>query len=218
MGGGLQRCVPCTHSAAEPRAACCGCDRGQRRPVGQLSIAAAALAAGGPKLRTTCLTEDLFAVAVMRSAAKDLMAMKVAVVAVGRRAHPAHGGELEVRNEGKSGNKAWLRRRLHAAIVREHLEATGGQRRVGLNHGVSAQIVSCGCWLDHIGHSSTSSLNLDVGWACGLCTVLYISYIDQTWWFQAVSSPFTIINAQFVVTHFYHFKIKPANFYRTPPL
>ena len=115
MGGGLQRCVPCTHSAAEPRAACCGCDRGQRRPVGQLSIAAAALAAGGPKLRTTCLTEDLFAVAVMRSAAKDL---KVAVVAVGRR---AHGGELEVRNEGKSGNKAWLRRRLHAAIVREHI-------------------------------------------------------------------------------------------------
>lgn len=29
---------------------------------------------------------------------------------------------LEVRNEGRSGNKAWLRRRLHAAIVREHLE------------------------------------------------------------------------------------------------
>ena len=133
---------------------------------GSFAIAAAALAAGGPKLRTTCLTEDLFAVAVMRSAAKDLMAMKVAVVAVGRR---AHGGELEVRNEGKSGNKAWLRRRLHAAIVREHLESTGDRRRVGLNHGVSAQIVSCGCWLDHIGHSSTSSLNLDVGWACALC-------------------------------------------------
>ena len=28
---------------------------------------------------------------------------------------------LEVRNEGRSDNKAWLRRRLHAAIVREHL-------------------------------------------------------------------------------------------------
>ena len=31
--------------------------------------------------------------------------------------------ELEARDEAKTGNKAWLRRRLHAAIVREHLEA-----------------------------------------------------------------------------------------------
>ena len=31
--------------------------------------------------------------------------------------------ELEAREEGKTGNKAWLRRRLHAAIVREHLES-----------------------------------------------------------------------------------------------
>ena len=30
--------------------------------------------------------------------------------------------ELEARGEGKSGNKAWLRRRLHAAIVREYLD------------------------------------------------------------------------------------------------
>lgn len=30
--------------------------------------------------------------------------------------------ELEVRGEATSGNKSWLRRRLHAAIVREHLE------------------------------------------------------------------------------------------------
>ena len=29
--------------------------------------------------------------------------------------------ELEARGEGKSGNKAWLRRRLHAVIVSEHL-------------------------------------------------------------------------------------------------
>ena len=28
--------------------------------------------------------------------------------------------ELEARGEGKSGNKAWLRRRLHAAIVSEY--------------------------------------------------------------------------------------------------
>ena len=32
--------------------------------------------------------------------------------------------ELEERGEAKSGNKAWLRRRLHAAIVRKHLEAS----------------------------------------------------------------------------------------------
>ena len=29
--------------------------------------------------------------------------------------------ELEARSEAKTGNKAWLRRRLHAAIVRDHL-------------------------------------------------------------------------------------------------
>ena len=31
--------------------------------------------------------------------------------------------ELEARDEGKLDSKTWLRRRLHAAIVREHLEA-----------------------------------------------------------------------------------------------
>ena len=30
--------------------------------------------------------------------------------------------ELEERGEAKSGNKAWLRRRLHAAILRDYLE------------------------------------------------------------------------------------------------
>ena len=29
--------------------------------------------------------------------------------------------ELEARGEPKTGNKAWLRRRLHGAIVRAHL-------------------------------------------------------------------------------------------------
>ena len=29
--------------------------------------------------------------------------------------------ELEARGESRTGNKAWLRRRLHAAIVREYL-------------------------------------------------------------------------------------------------
>ena len=31
--------------------------------------------------------------------------------------------ELEARGEARTDNKAWLRRRLHAAIVRAHLEA-----------------------------------------------------------------------------------------------
>jgi hypothetical protein len=31
--------------------------------------------------------------------------------------------ELESRSESKTGNKAWLRRRLHGAIVRDHLDA-----------------------------------------------------------------------------------------------
>ena len=34
--------------------------------------------------------------------------------------------ELEAREEPVSGNKAWLRRRLHAAIVRDHLAAVAG--------------------------------------------------------------------------------------------
>ena len=51
--------------------------------------------------------------AAMRAVAKDLMAMKVDELKE----------ELEARGEGKSGNKAWLRRRLHAAIVSEYLES-----------------------------------------------------------------------------------------------
>ena len=59
------------------------------------------------------LSSDLFEAAAMRAVSKDLMAMKVDELKL----------ELEARDEGTSGNKAWLRRRLHAAIVREHLEA-----------------------------------------------------------------------------------------------
>ena len=43
---------------------------------------------------------------------KDLMAMKVTELKE----------ELAAREEPVSGNKAWLRRQLHAAIVRDHLE------------------------------------------------------------------------------------------------
>jgi hypothetical protein len=49
----------------------------------------------------------------MRVVARDLMVMKVAELKE----------ELEARDEGKLDSKTWLRRRLHAAIVREHLEA-----------------------------------------------------------------------------------------------
>ena len=66
-------------------------------------------------VRSVSLTQDLFGASTMRAVAKDLMAMKVAELKE----------ELEAREEGKSGNKAWLRRRLHGAILREHLEATG---------------------------------------------------------------------------------------------
>ena len=48
----------------------------------------------------------------MHTGTKDLMAMKVAELKE----------ELEVRGEVRTGNKAWLRRRLHAAIVRKYLE------------------------------------------------------------------------------------------------
>ena len=68
-------------------------------------------AAGGPLLRATSLSPDLFEAAVMRAVHKDLM--KMIVVELKR--------ELEARAEPK----AWLRRRLHAAIVREHLDASG---------------------------------------------------------------------------------------------
>ena len=40
--------------------------------------------------------------------------------------------ELEARGEGKTGNKAWLRRRLHAAIVRGHLDEERRKRHADL--------------------------------------------------------------------------------------
>ena len=70
------------------------------------------MAAGGPALRATCLEPELFGAAAMEAVDKDLMEMKVAELKE----------ELAARDEPLSGNKAWLRRRLHAAIVRAHLE------------------------------------------------------------------------------------------------
>ena len=54
---------------------------------------------------------DLFEAAAMKAVSKDLMDMKV----------PQLKDELEARGETKTGCKPWLRRRLHAAIVRAHI-------------------------------------------------------------------------------------------------
>ena len=78
-----------------------------------LSVAEADVRAGGPRLRPlTVSSEADFGAAVMIAVPKGLMAMTVDDLK----------RELEARDELKSGNKAWLRRRLHAAIVRAHLD------------------------------------------------------------------------------------------------
>ena len=72
----------------------CGCD--WRRPVRQLCHSS------GRSGRRRAEA------AAMRTVAKDLIVMKVAELKE----------ELQARDEGKSDNKTWLQRRLHAAIVR----------------------------------------------------------------------------------------------------
>ena len=84
----------------------CGCD--WRRPVGQLCHSSGRSGRRRAEAAAMCLTEDLFAAAAMRTVAKDLIVMKVAELKE----------ELQARDEGKSDNKTWLQRRLHAAIVR----------------------------------------------------------------------------------------------------
>ena len=79
--------------------------------AGTFSMAVADVAAGGSALTPTYLPSDLFEGGGAGGLTKDLIAMKVVELKE----------ELEVRGEGKSGNKAWLRRRLHAAIVSDHL-------------------------------------------------------------------------------------------------
>eukprot|EP00966_Prymnesium_polylepis_P169319 3915202-Prymnesium_polylepis.1 len=62
----------------------------------------AAVPAGGPELQATHLSVDLFEAAAMKAVDKDLLAMKMAELKE----------ELEARGKGRTGNKAWLRRRL----------------------------------------------------------------------------------------------------------
>ena len=85
--------------------------------AGTFAVAAAPAVVGGPALLPTCLTTDLFEASAMHAVKKDLMAMKVTELKE----------ELEAREESKVGNKAWLRRRLHAAIVCDHLKAVEGE-------------------------------------------------------------------------------------------
>ena len=54
-----------------------------------------------------------FDASAMEAVKKDLMDMLVRELKE----------ELEARGEPKTGNKAWLRRRLHGAIVRAHLKS-----------------------------------------------------------------------------------------------
>ena len=82
--------------------------------TGSFAMRLADEAAGGQELRATSLSSDLFKAEAMKAVDKDLMAMKVDELKE----------ELQARDEVKMGNKAWLRRRLYAAIVREHLELT----------------------------------------------------------------------------------------------
>ena len=86
-------------------------DIGLRTSCIIIGLTSAAVPAGGPKLQAAHLSADLFEAAAMKAVDKDLLAMKVAELKE----------ELEARGEGRTGNKAWLRRRLHAAIVREYL-------------------------------------------------------------------------------------------------
>ena len=71
------------------------------------------MVAGGPRLRAATLREELFAASQMLVVSTALMDMKV----------PELKQELAERSEPVSGTKAWLRRRLHAAIVRSHLDS-----------------------------------------------------------------------------------------------
>ena len=83
---------------------------------GAFSLGAAGVAGGGHALRTMSPEPELFEAAAMLAVEKDLMDMLVRELKE----------ELAARDEPVSGNKAWLRRRLHAAIVHVHLQEGAG--------------------------------------------------------------------------------------------
>ena len=81
-------------------------------PSGTFSLGTADVAAGGQLLQAMSLTPELFKAAAMQAVVKDLMTMKVAELKE----------ELAARGEPVWGNKAWLRRRLHSAIVCNYID------------------------------------------------------------------------------------------------
>ena len=81
--------------------------------TGTFAVAAAATTAGGPTLRPELLSPAIFAADRMLVADRDLMDLKVTQLKE----------ELKERGEKRTGNKAWLRRRLHGAMLRAHLAA-----------------------------------------------------------------------------------------------
>ena len=87
---------------------------------GSCSFAVAAKAAGGPALFEISLFADMFAAGGAGGLRVDLMEMKVSELRE----------ELEAPDEAKSGCKPWLRRRLHAAIVRERVAARAADEGV----------------------------------------------------------------------------------------
>ena len=90
--------------------------------AGAAVVAPTASAAGGARLRRLLLSEDLFQASAMTAVRKDLMAMRVVDLKE----------ELTARGETTQGNKAWLRRRLHAAILRAGAEAAARRRMYDL--------------------------------------------------------------------------------------
>ena len=66
-----------------------------------------------PQLRPASLPLELFQAGGDGGLEKDLMAMKVVELRAA----------LEACGEAVSGNKAWLRRRLHTAVVQAYLAA-----------------------------------------------------------------------------------------------
>ena len=107
LGGGPHQGAAGLRACALPRAAGDG-------PSGRDGLRDGARVAGcGAELRAATLSEELFAAAAMVRVAKDLLAMKVTELR----------DELKARGANQSGNKAWRRRRLLAAIVRAHLAA-----------------------------------------------------------------------------------------------
>jgi len=96
---------------------CMVATEGSGDQAGTFAITPAVTAVGGPRLLATYLSADLFRAAAMMAVGQDLMDMKVAELKE----------ELQARDQPRSGNKAWLRRRLHGAIVCAHLETVQGR-------------------------------------------------------------------------------------------